>query len=204
MKSVLWIPASCAFVLSLSSCGNSGGGNAGPGAMTGPFDKNGNYVEEWADNPSKWRKNGGSPSPHDRQSDELPEIALNDQPPQNSVPLPPSNPNKSVPIISQSPAASTPRPTSNKPKPSDTTVSNTPKPKSTTTTTSKPKPKPVLVKAKPKAKPKPKSVRYVVKKGDSLSAIASRTGASVSAIKSANGISGTLIRPGQSLTIPKR
>jgi LysM repeat protein len=206
MKSVLWIPASCALVLTLSSCGNSGGGSGGPGSMTGPFDSRGNYVEEWADNPSKWRKSGGS-SPHDRQSDELPEIALNDQPPSNSVPLPPSNPNKSVPVISQrkpqTQVASTPRPTTR--TSSSTTASASSKPKPTSTATaSRPKPKPVLVKAKPKAKPKPKAVRYVVKKGDSLSAIASRTGASVSAIKSANGISGTLIRPGQSLTIPKR
>ncbi|RYG97700.1 MAG: LysM peptidoglycan-binding domain-containing protein [Alphaproteobacteria bacterium] len=210
MKSVLWIPASCAFVLTLSSCGNSGGGGAGPGAMTGPFDRNGNYVEEWADNPSKWRKNGGSPSPHERQSDELPEIALNDQPPSNSVPLPPANPNKSVPVISQTRVtqqkpSGTSASSSTRTKSSASTASNSTssKPKATTTA-AKPKPKPVLVKAKPKAKPKPKSVRYVVKKGDSLSAIASRTGASVSAIKSANGISGTLIRPGQSLTIPKR
>jgi len=206
MKSVLWIPASCALILTLSSCGNSGGGSAGPGASTGPFDSRGNYVEEWADNPSKWRKSGGS-SPHDRQSDELPEIALNDQPPSNSVPLPPSNPNKSVPVISQTKpptqVTSTPRSTSRSSSSSSSTASTSSRPKPTATA-SKPKPKPVLVKAKPKAKPKPKSVRYVVKKGDSLSSIASRNGTSVSALKSANGISGTLIRPGQSLTIPKR
>jgi LysM repeat protein len=210
MKSVLWIPASCALVLSLSSCGNSGGsGSAGPGASTGPFDSRGNYVEEWADNPSKWRKSGGSPSPHESRSDELPEIALNDQPPSNSVPLPPSNPNKSVPVISetrvtqQKPTTGSSSSTSRTRSSADTADSTASRPKATATV-SKPKPKPVLVKAKPKAKPKPKAVRYVVKKGDSLSAIASRTGASVSAIKSANGISGTLIRPGQSLTIPKR
>jgi LysM repeat protein len=43
-----------------------------------------------------------------------------------------------------------------------------------------------------------------VKKGDTLSGIASRHGTSVSAIKSANRISGTLIRDGQKLVIPKR
>ncbi|RYD21166.1 MAG: LysM peptidoglycan-binding domain-containing protein [Verrucomicrobiaceae bacterium] len=210
MKSVLWIPASCALVLTLSSCGNSGGGSGGPGAMTGPFDSRGNYVEEWADNPSKWRKNGGSRSPHESQSDELPEIALNDQPPSNSVPLAPSNTNKPTQTISQTRVTQESKPTSSSSSSSRTrtaasTALNTTKPKTTTSTTTskpKPKPKPVLVKAKPK--PKPKSTRYVVKKGDSLSAIASRTGASVSSIKSANGISGTLIRPGQSLTIPKR
>jgi peptidoglycan endopeptidase LytF len=43
-----------------------------------------------------------------------------------------------------------------------------------------------------------------VKKGDTLSTIASRNGTTVSAIKSANRISGTMIRDGQKLIIPKR
>jgi LysM repeat protein len=59
----------------------------------------------------------------------------------------------------------------------------------------KPKPKPVVA--------KPKSVRYIVKKGDSLSRIASRHGIGLSALRRANRISGDLIRPGQVLTIPK-
>ncbi|MCX6865313.1 MAG: LysM peptidoglycan-binding domain-containing protein [Verrucomicrobia bacterium] len=58
--------------------------------------------------------------------------------------------------------------------------------------------------AKAKAKTKPTSERYIVKKGDSLSAIASRNRSSVSAIQKANGISGTLIHPGDKLVIPKR
>ncbi|MES2656984.1 MAG: LysM peptidoglycan-binding domain-containing protein [Verrucomicrobiota bacterium] len=187
MKLALWIFSSCALAVSLSSCGsNSSPGN--PQAVTGPYDKNGNYIEEWADNPSKWRKSGGSPSPHEQRTDELPEIARNEQPPQNSVPLVTSAPSKPAPVIAQTQV----KQPSSQPK---TTVR---------------KSEPVVVKAKPKAKPKtvvkakPKSTRYVVKKGDSLSAIASRTGSSVSAIKSANGISGTLIRPGQSLTIPRK
>ena len=68
-------------------------------------------------------------------------------------------------------------------------------------TVSAPKPKPVVV--KPKPKPKPKLVKYTVKKGDNLSRIASRHGVSLSALRRANGISGDLIRPGQSLTIPR-
>jgi LysM repeat protein len=67
----------------------------------------------------------------------------------------------------------------------------------------KPKPKPQPVAAKPKPKP-PAQVRYVVKKGDSLSTIARRNGSTVAAIQKANRINGTLIFPGQSLTIPKR
>jgi LysM repeat protein len=192
MKSVLWIPASCAFVLVLSSCGNTGSSGTQQ-AGTGPFDRSGRYIEEWADNPSKWRKPSAGPSPHELKSDEIPEIAKSEQPPQNSNPL-----------VSSSSSSSSFKPTS-KPAPAISQTQVTSKPKTTTQTSSttvakaKPKPKPVV-----KAKPKPKSTRYVVKSGDSLSAIASRTGSSVSAIKSANGISGTLIRPGQSLIIPKK
>ncbi|MES2474511.1 MAG: LysM peptidoglycan-binding domain-containing protein [Verrucomicrobiota bacterium] len=193
MKPALWILPSCALALMLTSCGNSGSSN-NPDAVTGPFDSNGNYREDWADNPSKWRKSSGSPSPHELRTDELPEIAGNtDQPPSNSVPL--VSPSRSS-SASSSPSGTTTRVIS------QTRVSE--KPKSVTKVVSAPKPK-----AKPKPKPapvkvKPKSVRYTVKKGDSLSSIASRTGSSVSAIRSANGISGTLIRPGQTLTIPKK
>lgn len=207
MKPLLWMLSSCAFALSFSSCGNSsGGGN--PQATTGPFDKNGNYVEEWADNPSKWRKGGGTPSPHESRSDVLPDIAKNDQPPQNSVPLASAEPaatfrptSKPAPAIAQTQVTKSKSTTT---KPNEVVVRTRPleKPTTVSTTKSKSKPKPVLVKAK--AKPKPKSTRYVVKSGDSLSTIASRTGSSVSAIKSENGISGTMIRPGQSLVIPKR
>ena len=194
MKAVLWISTSCVFTLLFSSCGNSGRGSSGTQlAGTGPFDKNGRYVEEWADNPSKWRKPGSAPSPHELKSDELPQIAKNEQPPQNSIPLPPTSASKPAPVISQTVVTTKSQSTASK---SQSTVAKS-KP-----VVVKTKSKPVVVKAK--AKPKPKSTRYVVKNGDSLSAIASRTGASVSAIKSANGISGTLIRPGQSLTIPKK
>jgi hypothetical protein len=63
----------------------------------------------------------------------------------------------------------------------------------------KPKPKPVVV----KPKPKPQLVKYTVRKGDSLSRIASRHSVGLSALRRANGISGDLIRPGQVLTIPR-
>lgn len=64
-------------------------------------------------------------------------------------------------------------------------------------TAPQPKPKPVVV------KPKPRLVKYTVRKGDNLSRIASRHGVSLAALRRANGISGDLIRPGQSLTIPR-
>ena len=52
----------------------------GPG--TGPFDSAGNYREDWADDPSKWRKPGKP-----KRGDDLPAIVKNDEPPPNSNPL---------------------------------------------------------------------------------------------------------------------
>lgn len=183
MKLTFLFLATCAFSLLHTSCATSGsGGSSAALANTGPFDRNGNYIEEWADNPSKWHKSGGAPSPHELKSDRLPEIALNDQPPQNAIPL--ASPNTTRPVATVASAGAKP-----------VLV----KPKTQPVAATKPKPKP-----KPKPTPKPTQTRYVVKKGDSLSSIASRNGSSVSLIQKANGISGSLIHPGQSLKIPKR
>jgi len=54
-----------------------------------------------------------------------------------------------------------------------------------------------------KKKPVSRSVRHTVKKGDTLSGIASRYGSSVSRIKSANGLKSDMIRDGRSLVIPR-
>ncbi len=185
MQLALSIFPACALALVLTGCG-SNSSVSNPNAVTGPFDSAGNYREEWADNPSKWRKSGGTPSPHEQRTDEIPQIAKTEQPPQNAVPLVTSSPSKPTPIIANTVVKEKP------PQPKATATKST-----STTAKAKPKPKTVV-----KAKPKP--TRYTVKKGDTLSAIASRTGSSVSAIRSANGISGSLIRPGQSLTIPKK
>ena len=179
MKPVLWLPPSCAFILLLSGCAKDDPAIAGDPLGTGPFDRQGNYREDWVADPTKWTK----PGKRHEAPDDIPVIASNDQPPANANPLAPQGTPK--PVTNR--VESMPRETAQR--------TESPKP-----VLVKPKPKPVVV----KAKPKPKSTRYVVKSGDSLSAIASRTGSSVSAIKSANGISGTLIRPGQSLVIPKR
>ncbi len=187
--------------LGLIGCSNSttSGGPSGtqyPGV--GPFDAQGNYVEEWADNPTKWKRPGAAPrKPASEPTPEpTPQLAVNDQPPMNSVPLATSQPESTPSPRAVAPAVSSVASSAEvkpkvRPKVSETVVRE-----------AKPKPKPKLVKAKPK--PKPKVTRYVVKKGDSLSAIASRQGSSVAAIQKANGISGSIIRPGQSLVIPKR
>jgi LysM repeat protein len=106
---------------------------------------------------------------------DVPVIAANERPPANATPLPPARSSSSKPAASGSSSASRPKPAS---------------------------PKPVA--AKPKPKPKPTSVTYTVKKGDTLSGIASRHGSTVAKIRSANGISGSMIHPGQRLRIPKR
>lgn len=186
MNTALWISASCGLAFVLTGCGNSGGGSSASNQQPGigPFDSQGRYREEWADNPSQWRKPDG-PTPRMDKTSALPAVAQNDQPPMNSIPLAPTQ------VARTSPPDT----------PTKTVTSGV-----SQTTPVVVKAKPQVVKPKPKvvAKPKPKSTRYVVKKGDTLSAIASRNGSSVSAIQRANGISGSLIRPGQSLTIPKR
>ena len=81
---------------------------------TGPFDDRGNYIEEWADNPSKW--NGRS----------VPKPTTNTQPSEVAS-------NTSTPPVVQA------KPTQS----SSTTVSNpTPKPKPVVKPKPKPKPKP--------------------------------------------------------------
>lgn len=189
MKLVFMTPAVGALAIMLTSCGSSKK-VSDPLVSVGPFDKNGVYREDWADDPSKWRKTGGGPSPHELRSDQIPLIAKNDQPPVNANPLPPTQSRSTVPVLATRKPIVTPQ------RSAPTVVKSTPRPTPT-------KPKPVLVKAKPKPKPVAKTTRYVVKKGDSLSTIASRNGASVAAIKRENGISGTVIHPGQSLKIPK-
>lgn len=194
MQAVLWIIMSGIIALALSNCSNMNSGDA-PQSTTGPFDRTGRYIEEWADSPSKWRKGSAEPSPHELKSDEIPEIAKSEQPPLDSNPLASATPTKS-PLsffTKRTPSKSKLTATASASEP--VVVAAKPEAKLRAKAEVKATPKPV-------AKAKPKSRRYLVKNGDSLSLIASRTGSSVAAIKRANGISGTLIRAGQTLTIP--
>jgi LysM repeat protein len=196
MQSVLWIILSGIIALALSNCTNTNSGDA-PQSTTGPFDRTGRYIEEWADNPSKWRKGSADPSPHELNSDEIPEIAKSEQPPLDSNPLASATPSKSPLSFFTKKAPSKPKLAAAAPASAPVVVATKSATKPASKAVSKATPKPVA-----KAKPKSQSKRYLVKNGDSLSLIASRTGSSVSAIKRANGISGTLIRAGQTLTIP--
>ncbi len=206
MQAILWLPFSCALILILTGCANKGSTGNDP-LGTGPFDSDGNYHEEWANDPSKWSKPGKRNQPPP-PGDDLPAIAKNDQPPPNANPLAPQGaiPKTSTNRVKPAPQPPIPPPalpktTATKPTPS--VAKTTPK-SEPSVAKAKPKPKPTVAKAKPKPKPKPKSARYVVKQGDNLWDIAHRNGTSVSAIQKANDLSGTLIHPGKSLVIPKR
>ena len=57
---------------------------------------------------------------------------------------------------------------------------------------------------KKRTKKTSKPKRYTVKSGDTLDRIAKRNGTTVKALQRANGIKGSMIRPGQKLTIPRK
>ncbi len=159
-----------------------GGSTASNPSGTGPFDSRGNYIEAWADSPSKWKS--GSRQVVDATPDTTPAADIPVLPP---------------PVLAAN--------TTSKPSSTTTVVYKKPPVKSSPTASTKPKPKPVVVKPKTKpkavAKAKPKSTRHTVRSGDSLYAIAKRYGTTVGAVQRANGIKGSMIRPGQSLVIPK-
>lgn len=196
-----------ALALALTSCPDSRTGSTG---AVGPYDAQGNYVEAWADDPSKWRY------PARGVGDTA--VAKNDLPPADVTPLPPSGSKPEILL----PGASS-KPTSRPTQPDRTIASNTTKPRSTTTnrptttrstsTTSSrstaSKSKPTVAKTTTKSKPKPKptvakTTRHTIRKGETLSHLASKYGTSVSAIQKANNLSGTMIREGKSLVIPRK
>jgi len=203
-----YLPAALLSVILCSCKSTSGDGGGGTGAVTGPFDSRGNYVEAWADSPSKWRKGGASNEIADAQPDR--EAA--------NVPVVPE------PVPPPTLAANErPKPVSTKTtrvykKPDGSTVPAKSKSGSTASNSSKSKSKPVVVKpkttpkkevasSKSKTKPKAKSSSssYTVKSGDNLNSIAKRYGTTAGAVQKANGLKSTnsIIRPGQKLTIPK-
>lgn len=199
MQAILWLPFSCALILILTGCANKGTTGNDP-LGTGPFDSDGNYHEEWANDPSKWSKPGKRSQPPP-PGDDLPAIAKNDQPPPNANPLAPQG---AIPKTSTSRVKPAPQPAPQPAKQPPETAKATGTKPTPSVAKAKPKPKSTVAKAKPKPKSKPKSARYVVKQGDNLWDIARRNGSSVSAIQKANDMSGTLIHPGKSLVIPKR
>ena len=104
--------------LLVASC-NQGGFTGDHPTGTGPFDSRGNYVEEWADNPSKW--NGRSvPEPATQPATEL---ASNNPPPQIQA-----SPQPTTQVVRQTTPKPAPRPAPRpvvKPKPQPSVVYHT-------------------------------------------------------------------------------
>lgn len=190
MKLALQLTAASFIPLLLVSCGSTGSTVSNNPTGTGPFDSRGNYIEEWADNPSKWKRGGSSSSGS---------LAMIDQPPEDSVPIPTAANTRQPGQISSTPVIARPTPASTTVR----TTSSTPARRPTTTAaSSKPKPKPAVAAKKPAPK-KPATARYTIKRGDTLSAIAARNKTTVGALQRANGIKGSLIQPGRVLVIPR-
>jgi len=228
MKPILQALSLLAAFLALNGCKNTGK----QASNVGPFDKNGNYVEAWADDPSKWR-------PYTPKEGEVPTIAKNEQPPDNSVPLAPgSTTTARPPALASHSATGSARVVANsgsrtRGEAEQTVAKNSSRSKSSTdhrtvarkssrsksdkdrtvarkstrpkadTDEDKPSSKTRSTASKGKSKAKSGTVRHTVKPGDSLSSLATKYGTSVSSIKKANGISGTMIRDGKTLVIPK-
>lgn len=176
----------------VSSCTSGGGGLADTGY--GPFDSRGNYVEAWADNPSKWTRRSFSKDAS-QDLDDASLLAANDSPPSNMTPITTSTSTRSSEVSRIQPSTTTKSAT----KPRTTSLAST--------NHSKTKSSAVVAQAGTKSKTvasKPTSTRVSVKKGDTLSGLASRYGSSVSAIQRANGMRDTKLAIGRSLVIPRR
>ncbi len=174
-----WLSVPAAFLsVALTACVNSGGfrSTSNNPTGTGPFDSRGNYVEAWADNPSKWRQGSNQvvEAVPDRPAAQVPvsptAVASNT----TSRPA-----TTSTTVIHKKPAT----------RPTPSVASNTVKPKTTA--------------KKPVVKAKPKTTRHTVRSGDNLYNIAKRYGTTVGAIQKANGLKGSVIHPGKSLVIPR-
>ena len=189
MKRLLPLLLICSWapVAFMSCSGSSGGSSSGSGYNpdVGPFDEDGNYVEEWADNPPKrgTKRKTTNPAPIKKKATPKPV----------AKPKPAAKP-KSVYKPEPKPVY--------KPEPKPV-YKPKPKPVAKPKPVYKPKPKPVV---KPKPKPikvKPKTVRHVVKKSDTLYSLSRKYGTTVSKIQKANGMRGTNIVNGTTLVIPR-
>lgn len=161
----------------------------------GPYDAQGNYIEAWADDPSKWRYPAGGAS-----------SAQIDVPRGDVTPLWGHN----EPAVILPSGGST-----SKPKAQAARTVTAPPPPSRSTTASRPqataaKPvtttrRPATTAAKPKPQPKPAAPKVItIQKGDNLGKLAARHGTTVSELKRANGLKGDLIIAGKTLKIPPK
>lgn len=171
--------------------GSSSGGYNPLG--TGPFDRNGNYVEAWADAPHKWPTRPAT----------MPTMAV----PDNSLAAEPTPPPLASTTTEDKSDALAPRPNPAKPNtPPEVASSSKDKTNKSDSSASTSKTSGSATAKTSTSKPKPKSsspTRYTVKKGDTLYELSKRFKTPVAAIQKANGISGSNIRVGQKLVIPR-
>lgn len=197
--------AIAALAVSSSSCTRDISATASYNPGYGPFDRDGNYVEAWADEPARQRAWADDPKPavepvgpltppvaappilvstHGRQT--IPNGSL--MQPRRSLQSRPVAPTQ--PVLSR-PSRPTPPPVasnSHVPRPAPTRVAPT-------------RPKPPIVRPSP-PKPMHSTRSHTVAKGDTLYSLSRRYGTTVEAIQRANGLNGTLIRLGDSIKIP--
>jgi LysM repeat protein len=187
MKPVLYSMGMVALLCVLNSC--QGPGTQAPNV--GPFDSRGNYVEAWANDPSKWR-----PYTPKEVDGDPPRIAKNEQPPDHSIPLA-TGPAAPVTAVTSAPHRTT----------SGRVVASSPH-RSTSERVvrgnTKPRGQSGVANTRSKSGSGSTAGRHTVKSGDSLSSIATSHGTTVAALKKANGLSGDMIRDGKSLVIPRR
>jgi LysM repeat protein len=149
------------FTLLLPSCvSNSTGSNPGkhPSGI-GPFDRNGNYVEAWADTPSQWgRKSSFSMASNSAADTDTPSVASNEEPPADAVPLPLSGSSTQTVVKTTAPVRKSGEvevASLSRPKPKVTRNDDDDRPKSTVKKTTTTKGKQVVAKnskSKPTAK----------------------------------------------------
>ena len=92
-----WITLPFVSIPFLTHCGTGLAPSAG--AVTGPFDSRGNYVEEWADSPEKWYRPSTPSSPssrprptYERRDPAAPQIAAVERRPSPTVSAPKPKP----------------------------------------------------------------------------------------------------------------
>lgn len=190
----------------------------------GPFDKNGNYVEAWADKKGSKKKISSSERKKieeeareaekrfreiERENKKKKTVKAKEYKYQPKKEVKQAKKKAVVSTTYQKPKAKASqstytkkKPTYNKPKPTQTTYTKKkpvykPKPKPRVTPKAKPKPKPVVVKAAPKFR------WHFVRKGETLWAVSQKYGKSVSSIQRLNGMKGTSIWAGKRIKIPR-
>lgn len=182
VKVLATLATSSIFAL-LSSCGNTPSGTitvlktGGFQPHHGPFDGNGNYIDDWADKPPKRRY---------VTRDQLANLKKKSKKTKSRPQVAPVSPTAQPRFVSHTPSSAT------------TIVSSTPKAAPRPAASTRPKPKSVAV--KPKAKP---PITHHVKRGDTLYGLSRKYGTSVGAIQRANKLKGTNIGLGARLIIPR-